>query len=127
MKFLKPHPQKCVGCRSCMKACSGAFFPDKKEEYSCIHISEQGKNIDINVCNQCGKCMAMCQPQAISQTSSGVIIINKKLCVGCLICVAECPTGAMRYHVAENSPFKCIACGVCVKKCTQSAIEIVKE
>ncbi|MCL1827062.1 MAG: 4Fe-4S binding protein [Candidatus Cloacimonetes bacterium] len=127
MKYLKVHSEKCTGCKACEEACSQAFFKEKTAEKSSIRILENEGKFEITVCNQCGNCCAMCQPQALTKGANGVVTINKQECVGCLICVAECPCKVMRYHGRENIPFKCIACGVCVSKCPAGALELVKE
>jgi ferredoxin len=41
-----------------------------------------------------------------------------------MICVAECPEGAMSRHDELVEPFKCISCGACVKKCPTGAIKL---
>ena len=129
MKYLKVYPEKCVGCHACEEACSEMFFKEKNIKKSCIQITEnaQDSNYNISVCSQCQKCMPMCQPEAITANQFGVVMINKKNCIGCLICVAECPTRVMFYHESEKTPFKCIACGVCATKCPTNALELVKE
>jgi ferredoxin len=62
--------------------------------------------------------------QAITRGANGVVRINKNICVGCMICVAECPEGAMSRHDELVEPFKCISCGACVKKCPTGAIKL---
>jgi len=52
--------------------------------------------------------------------------LDKKSCVGCLICVGECARGLMRYHDELPVPFKCVACGLCVKACPVGALKIVE-
>ena len=127
MKYLKGISENCVGCHVCEEVCSQMFFKVNDVERSAIKITEQdGKNV-ITVCNQCGACTTLCPVQAISKNAQGVVTINKKNCVGCLICVAECPCGAMFYHVDEPIPFKCIACSGCVSKCPAEALKIEKE
>ena len=127
MKYLKFYPEKCVGCRVCEEVCAELYFKVKEAEKSSIRISEKDGKFETTVCNQCGKCIDLCPTDAISVNSAGVVMINKKECVGCLMCVAECPCGAMFYHHAEPVPFKCSACSICVGKCPAEALEIVKE
>ena len=136
MKYLKVNPEVCIGCQACSEACAELFFKEKSIEKSCIRIVEsvaslvpndKEKGFDIIVCNQCGKCIPLCPTQALSVNSVGVVMLVKKDCSGCLICVAECPCGCMHYLVEENAPFKCTACGVCVKKCPVNALEIVNQ
>ncbi len=50
-------------------------------------------------------------------------------CKLCLMCVYECPVGAIEIH--ENvsvyiDPDKCIGCKKCLKNCQAEAIEIVE-
>jgi len=127
MKYLNTYPEKCIGCMACMEICSGVFFKEKNVEKSSIKVVEKDGRHSISVCNQCGDCIKCCPAGAISKNPQGVVVINKTECVGCLICVAECPTEALFYHVDEQLPFKCIACGVCVGKCPIEALELVKE
>jgi ferredoxin len=127
MKYLKTYPEKCTQCHSCEETCAFTFFKEKNFVKSCIKITDEIGSVQIGVCNQCGKCIEMCQPQAISINPQGVVVINKKLCIGCLICVAECPCKVMRYYPEHKTPFKCIACGACVGKCPTGALELVKE
>jgi electron transfer flavoprotein alpha subunit len=47
-------------------------------------------------------------------------------CIGCQICVGECPVGAIEMSpegVAEIDPNLCIACGKCVEACPVEAIK----
>jgi len=128
MKYLKTYPDKCTAeCRACEKACSNAFFKEENRDKSAIKVIKKDDVVTMTACNQCGKCIPMCPAQAITINAQGVVVINKKECAGCLICVAECPCGAMGYHADEPVPFKCIACGICVGKCAAKALEIVKE
>ncbi len=47
------------------------------------------------------------------------------LCIGCLICQKNCPTGAISGSLKEIQtvdPEKCIDCGLCGKLCPKNAI-----
>jgi ferredoxin len=127
MKHLITHPEKCIGCNICANECSLAFFKEKNPEKSSIQIIKKDDKIEINVCNQCGDCVAMCPTQALSVSQHGIVAISKNDCVGCLVCVAECPTGAMKCHHTEKIPFKCSACSICTSKCPKQAIELIRE
>ncbi len=60
--------------------------------------------------------------------------VNPKYCKGCLICVATCPTGALRpcrtinakgYTLPEEGEMeRCTGCGLCETVCPDFAIAI---
>lgn len=127
MKYLKTYPDKCIGCHTCESVCSQLFFKSDDPELSCIKITELEQGFDINVCQQCGKCIQICPTMALSANPQGVVILNKTKCIGCMACVSICPTHSMRYKDGLTMPFKCIACGSCVKSCPTGALEIKTE
>jgi ferredoxin len=127
MKLLKTYPDKCIACHACESACSKLYFKEDNPAKSCIVISDESQPVLMNVCNQCGTCVAACPTLALSINSQGVIMLNKNLCIGCLMCVAVCPTNSMRTFQGLTNPFKCIACGVCTRSCPTEAIRIETE
>ena len=119
---------ECMACLTCVDACSKAFYKEFHPDYSCIQIVA-GKNggAKPNVCIQCGKCMKVCEHDAITQNpKTGVYMINKKNCVSCGKCVEACPMKVMVLK-PENPASKCIACGICVKACPMEVLEIVEK
>ena len=124
MKKLTVDPAKCTGCGICETECSKAFYKDDNREKSAIRISAGDGSYSIDVCDQCGDCMGMCSVMALRRDKNGVVQLNKKECVGCLICVGECLRNYFYYNNELPTPFKCIACGICTKKCPGGAIKI---
>lgn len=126
IKYLKTDDEKCVGCMTCTSVCSKLYAKDDNPARSRIQVLDRGSNdFHLIACDQeCGKCVAECPTEAITRNKAGVIVIDKKLCVGCLACVAVCPIGAMRFYPGDKNPFKCIACGVCAKACPKEALEV---
>lgn len=129
IKYLKMDDQKCVGCMSCATACSLAYAKEDNPAKSRIQVlGLGGGRYHLVACDQeCRLCVAECPVQAITVNKQGVVMLNKKLCVGCLACVAVCPTDAMLYFPAEPVPFNCVACGICVKACPKGALEIAEK
>ena len=83
---------ECMACLQCVQACSEAFYKEFDEDLSCIRIVAKGNAAKPIVCIQCGKCMKVCEHEAITQNpKTGVYMINKKKCVSCGKCVEVCP------------------------------------
>lgn len=123
LKRLAKNESLCIGCEECEKVCSETYFKEINKEKSAIQIKDK----TITVCSQCGECIDVCSVGAISRDKKGVVRINKKLCVGCFMCVGFCPELAMIMHGDMLEPFKCVACGQCAKSCPTQAIYISEE
>ena len=118
---------ECMACLECVRACSTAFYKEFHQDLASLRIMAKGNGAKPNVCIQCGKCMKVCEHDAISQNpKTGVYMINKKNCVGCGKCVEACPMKVM-VHKADSPVSKCIACGICVKACPMEILEIVEK
>ena len=128
LKKLVVDAALCTGCGTCELVCSKAYYKVEDKEKSAIRISENSEGgFTVAVCDQCGVCKDMCSIMALKQAENGVVRLDKKLCVGCLICVGECLRDYMRYHDDLPTPFKCIACGLCAKQCPSGALAIVTD
>lgn len=126
-KLMVKKDAECMACLECVRACSVAFYKEFHQDYSCIRIAAKGAGAKPVTCIQCGKCMRVCEHDAITQNlKTGVYMINKKNCVGCGKCVEECPMKVMVLK-PENPASKCISCGICVKACPMEILEIVEK
>ncbi len=120
----------CTGCRICELACSfakyGAYSPRKA--HIVVSIESEGLRAQPVICIQCKKaaCIRACPAEAISrEENSGVVLINKELCIGCRSCVSACPVGAIYFDVESNKASKCDLCNgdpACVKYCPTKAL-----
>ncbi len=127
MKYLKTNRSSCKGVRACEKTCARTFFKSEDPAKSAIRVTERDGVFEINVCNQCGQCIDICPVMALSRNKLGVVMLDKKACVGCLMCVGFCPTLSMMHHPDHREPFKCVACGACAKACPEHALEIAEK
>ena len=124
--------EKCVGCESCEQACSIKKAGLVNPTLSRIGIIRKQMgivNIPI-VCQQCEEsapCMVVCPVKAISRDGKlSRAIINYDVCIGCRMCVAICPFGAMDFDEINRKVFKCDLCDgepTCVKFCQHKAIQ----
>lgn len=123
MKRLAKDESLCIGCRSCERACSTAYYKTEDRDRSCIRIEEkQDGGFGIRICTQCGACGQVCNTEVLRPNAQGVYMLNRKECVGCLMCVGFCPEQVMVQDDSRSEPSKCVACGLCVKACPTGAI-----
>ena len=52
--------------------------------------------LDVDLCNGCGLCIAACHGGAIIQIEAKVKIIETENCDFCSVCEAVCPQGAIK-------------------------------
>ncbi|MBE7004056.1 MAG: (4Fe-4S)-binding protein [Ruminococcaceae bacterium] len=130
MKRLEKNEALCIGCHQCETACAQAYYKTDDPAFACIRVEdgagENGTN-RIHICNQCGKCSEVCNTCVIQPNPKGVYMLQKKECVGCLMCVGFCPEQVMVQSDDRQEPSKCTACGICAKACPTGAIYIVED
>ncbi len=135
---------KCVGCRSCERACVKAnnlpmpevgYFsnPSVYEEkrrpgahaYTVVNSYENRKwtkpvyrKIQCNHCIE-PACAAACLVGALKKTQEGSVIYREDLCIGCRYCMTACPFSIPAFdYFNASSP--------AIKKCTMCHHRIVK-
>ncbi|MFZ5943876.1 MAG: 4Fe-4S dicluster domain-containing protein [Bacillota bacterium] len=122
MKFVDKNEELCSKCHICEDVCAEVINKSEDRAKSAIKINDGDGQEIINVCNQCGECIDVCSEEAIYRAKTGIVLINKSKCIGCLVCVGYCPSISMRYHQDLVAPYKCIACGKCTAQCPSQAI-----
>lgn len=124
-KVIRFKAELCEGCLACEVACSKVLHKNEEGgEYSAIRIIKQDDEYEMTNCDQCGLCIDMCGPMALSRNNMGVVILDDGSCVGCQNCVSFCPTETMRRLEGKLIPFKCISCGACVRACPTGALTL---
>ncbi len=92
----------------------------------------------VDSCSGCGRCIAICEPRAITGATGGLHVIDPGGCVDCGACAIVCGDGAVRDEKGERFaveglcaevPLKaivrrdaCTGCGDCVTSCLFMAI-----
>jgi tetrathionate reductase subunit B len=64
------------------------------------------------LCNHCDKppCVTVCPVGATYATSEGVVLVDRKACIGCRYCVQACPYGARFFDPRLRVVDKCTWC-----------------
>jgi len=126
-KLVVTDASKCMACLACATACAQAYYKRFDITLANIRIgTKKDGSIKPFVCLQCGKCMDVCEHEAIKQNEkTGVYMIDKKKCVGCGKCIDVCPTQTMAKAADVEYTSKCIACGICAKACPMEILEVV--
>jgi len=135
---------RCTNCGLCNKACRQAN-----------NLSERGQRISIlnpatgkkpgqpfssssflpAMCNQCSDppCVKVCPTKASAQDAeSGIVSIDRRLCIGCRACMVVCPYMARYYSYADKAVDGCDFCyqsrlrqgrkPACVEVCPREAL-----
>ncbi len=124
MMKLATREELCSGCRACELVCSMKNFSQPNPKRSAVRVAgafPAPGRFSIVYCDQCGVCAEVCPVEAIREVD-GHYEIDADLCTGCMVCVDECPHGAMFSHSDDDVPFKCVACGECVAYCPRQAL-----
>jgi Fe-S-cluster-containing hydrogenase component 2 len=126
--------EKCTGCRTCELVCSvkheGAANPSKSR-IKIVKWEWEGRYVPMS-CQQCvdAPCLAVCPVKAISRDEQlNRVQVNYDACIGCRMCVAACPFGAMSFNTDLKKVFKCDFCDgepQCSRFCEVKAVEYVE-
>jgi len=126
--------EKCTGCRTCELVCSvkheGAANPSKSR-IKVVKWEWEGRYVPMS-CQQCvdAPCLAVCPVKAISRDEQlNRVQVNYDACIGCRMCVAACPFGAMSFNTDLKKVFKCDFCDgepQCARFCETKAVEYVE-
>jgi len=87
------------------------------------------------LCNHCEvpACVQVCPVGATYQTGDGVVLVDRKWCIGCGYCIMGCPYGVRFFHPIEHVADKCTFCyhriskgstSACVQACPFGARQI---
>ena len=130
-KLLTIDPEKCTGCRNCELVCSVRHDGVSNPALSRIQVVKW-EHIGVYIpmsCQQCedAPCLEVCPKDAIYRDAAFErVAINQDLCIGCKMCVAACPFGAMRWNSGRSRVFKCDLCDgdpQCVRFCYARAVD----
>jgi carbon-monoxide dehydrogenase iron sulfur subunit len=125
--------EQCVGCRTCEIACSakhtGAMNP-VQSRIAIVKWEMEGEGIPI-ACSHCesAPCETICPVTAIARDENlGRVMIDYDQCIGCRMCVAVCPFGAIGFDSITGKVIKCDLCDgdpLCVRFCSYGALQFL--
>ena len=134
-KILVQDYTKCHGCRECEIACatvSGLRTASCRPRLKAITWDIDGWGVSIG-CQHCQDppCMGVCPKEAIYRDEKlKRVMVDYDSCIGCRMCVAACPFGAMEYDPEAKCVIKCDLCDgdpMCAKLCAYDAIRYIEE
>jgi tetrathionate reductase subunit B len=99
-------------------------FTDSKIRENEIPADQIAKGFFVpKLCNQCQKpaCVQVCPVGATYQTLDGVVLIDRKWCIGCGYCIMACPYGMRFFHPVHKVAEKCTFCYHRIKKGMKTA------
>jgi formate dehydrogenase iron-sulfur subunit len=136
-KLLLVDTTKCTGCRACQLACkewhnrevetpefAGTYESPLDLSYNTwIRVLMREVTVEgqpqwlfrPEFCRHCGDaaCLNVCPvPECITRdnASGGSIVLDERLCIGCLYCVFSCPFSIPRYRPEGRIVSKCNRC-----------------
>ncbi|MCL1895123.1 MAG: 4Fe-4S dicluster domain-containing protein [Clostridiales bacterium] len=125
MKKILIDDAKCMACHTCEIACciahsrSGTLYGAIAEQAlpaSGMHVEPGGGGRGFPLgCRHCQdpQCVRACVTKALSMNPEGVIVCDKKRCIGCLMCFIACPFGAIEEGVKEAEAYSISKCDLC--------------
>jgi len=145
----------CLGCQSCMFACSLTHEGKANLSLSRIQIVRDAPSftkypydIVMSVCRQCVSplCVQNCPTGAchVDEANGNVRRIDQSKCIGCQRCIQSCPHKPHRtiWDSAKKKSTKCDQCAdapywsekggpdgkqACIETCSVKALKLVKE
>ena len=75
------------------------------------------------MCNHCenSPCDQVCPVGATFKTEDGVVLVDRKYCIGCRYCIQACPYGCRYFHPVLHVADKCTLCYHRIKKGLKTA------
>ena len=119
---------RCVGCQSCMFACTRREGKASLES-SRIRVRSVGgmeRGFTVIVCRACKdpSCMYVCPVSALEKREIGGVTLHEEKCIGCGQCVEACSLSAITMDEEEGKPLICVYCGYCEGYCAYGVLGV---
>jgi len=95
-RFVIAEPKLCIGCNTCMAACSIVHKAVGLQGHSRLTVVRTAQLSAPVMCRHCedAPCARVCPVEAITHQDDA-IVLNETLCIGCKLCALACPFGAI--------------------------------
>ncbi|MEF2071144.1 4Fe-4S dicluster domain-containing protein [Consotaella aegiceratis] len=95
-RFIVAEPGRCIGCNTCMAACSQAHKQAGRQSHPRLSVTKTADATAPVLCHHCedAPCARVCPVRAITHRD-GMIVLDEKTCIGCKLCALACPFGAI--------------------------------
>jgi Fe-S-cluster-containing dehydrogenase component len=117
-------PARCVGCYSCVFACSRHLFNSINPVKTAVFVKANGSlrnPFTVVVCRFCAEpeCAIACPREALIKLPEGGVTLIANKCEGCetFDCITACQVGALILDPDTKLPVICDKCGDCAKFC----------
>ena len=122
--------EQCIGCYSCMFACSRTWFQAITVEKAALRVKNYAGvegAFSIRPCYGCldPDCARACPTQALTPRTGGGVELNADACTNCGLCIEACVSNALQWDHETRRPIVCHQCGVCVQFCPNGVIGMV--
>lgn len=122
----------CDGCNRCVKACERQMNKSRKggrRKPALIRIISEGQFYYPVICRNCNDapCVTACMTGCRTQGVNGIVTTDYDRCVGCWMCIMNCPFGAIIRDEEEHIAWKCEGCtssdtAPCVSACSRGVL-----
>lgn len=121
---------KCIGCFSCMLACSSVNHQNHSMSKSAIKVRTSGGlrgKFVADVCIACKDeraCAQACPTGALQKRPGGGVTLKPDMCIGCRKCEAACIVRAVSFDEDNHKPIICKHCGACARFCPHECLRM---
>lgn len=95
-RFVIAEPRQCIGCNTCMAACSQVHKAQGLQSHPRLTVMRTDDGTAPILCHHCedAPCARVCPVNAITH-GADAIVLDEKTCIGCKMCALACPFGAI--------------------------------